>query len=158
MSAPASRRPWPRPWPTVCAWRSRCSARPIPEVARPALIVAGGVAANLKLRSVFEEAAAAHGFDLIVPPAALCTDNAAMIAWAGAERLALGSDRRSGRCRAGPLAAGPDAVARLWRGQAGGQGMSRKFGIVGAGAWGTALAHVARSAGHAVGTVVARYA
>ena len=35
--------------------------------------------------------------------------------------------------------------------------MSRKFGIVGTGAWGTALAHVARSAGHAVATVVARH-
>ncbi|MCB1379242.1 MAG: tRNA (adenosine(37)-N6)-threonylcarbamoyltransferase complex transferase subunit TsaD, partial [Alphaproteobacteria bacterium] len=53
-----------------------------PHVVRPALIVAGGVAANVRLRSSFEEAARRNGFDLIVPPARLCTDNAAMIAWA----------------------------------------------------------------------------
>ena len=53
-------------------------------------VVAGGVAANRTIRATLEATAARHGFDFLAPPMAYCTDNAAMIALAGAERLALG--------------------------------------------------------------------
>ena len=53
-------------------------------------VVAGGVAANKTIRSTLQATAAKHGFDFLAPPMAYCTDNAAMIALAGAERLALG--------------------------------------------------------------------
>ena len=53
-------------------------------------VVAGGVAANKTIRASLQATAAKHGFDFLAPPMAYCTDNAAMIALAGAERLALG--------------------------------------------------------------------
>ncbi|MGY4381205.1 N6-L-threonylcarbamoyladenine synthase [Bradyrhizobium sp. i1.3.6] len=55
-----------------------------------ALVAAGGVAANQAIRGALHDVARQAGTQLIMPPPALCTDNGAMIAWAGAERLALG--------------------------------------------------------------------
>jgi N6-L-threonylcarbamoyladenine synthase len=61
----------------------------LPEAA-PQLVVAGGVAANRNIGAALREVAAATATRLVIPPPALCTDNGAMVAWAGAERLALG--------------------------------------------------------------------
>ena len=54
----------------------------------PALVVAGGVAANQAVRGALETLAASRDMRFVAPPMKLCTDNAAMIAWAGCERLA----------------------------------------------------------------------
>ena len=56
----------------------------------PTLVVAGGVAANQQVRSALADLARQNRRAFSVPPGWLCTDNAAMIAWAGAERFAAG--------------------------------------------------------------------
>ena len=56
-----------------------------PDVNRPALVVAGGVASNGAIRGALGDLCEAEGFDIKIPPPGLCTDNAAMIAWAGVE-------------------------------------------------------------------------
>ena len=53
-------------------------------------LVAGGVAANQTLRATLTQVAAENGLAFAAPPGRLCTDNAAMIAWAGVERFRLG--------------------------------------------------------------------
>jgi N6-L-threonylcarbamoyladenine synthase len=55
-----------------------------------ALVVAGGVAANGAIRAALTRLADEHGLTFVAPPLWLCTDNGAMIAWAGAERFAAG--------------------------------------------------------------------
>ncbi|CAM3594670.1 tRNA (adenosine(37)-N6)-threonylcarbamoyltransferase complex transferase subunit TsaD [Paracoccus nototheniae] len=56
----------------------------------PLLAVAGGVAANSQIRAALEQVASQAGARFLAPPLALCTDNGAMIAWAGIERFRLG--------------------------------------------------------------------
>jgi N6-L-threonylcarbamoyladenine synthase len=68
--------------------RTRRALERVPEA--KALVVAGGVAANAGIRSAMTALAEAHGLPFVAPPLWLCTDNAAMIAWAGALRFDAG--------------------------------------------------------------------
>jgi len=78
--------------------RTALALRAMPEAT--ALVVAGGVAANGMIRAALEGLAARHALPFLAPPPRLCTDNAAMIAWAAQERIAAG------------LAPDPDPQAR----------------------------------------------
>ncbi len=64
-----------------------CAARDVPR-----LVITGGVAANRGLRALAEQRCAERGVELCVPPPSSCTDNGAMIAYAGACRLVQGQD------------------------------------------------------------------
>ena len=64
--------------------------RDFPQAAHRAFVMAGGVAANGAIRSALGALASQQGFILKVPPPQICTDNAAMVAWAGVERAQLG--------------------------------------------------------------------
>ncbi|WP_374526809.1 tRNA (adenosine(37)-N6)-threonylcarbamoyltransferase complex transferase subunit TsaD [Novosphingobium sp.] len=65
--------------------RTRIALRAVDGVS--ALVVAGGVAANQAMRGALQALAGEFGLPFVAPPLTLCTDNAAMIAWAGIERL-----------------------------------------------------------------------
>ncbi|MBN9282537.1 MAG: tRNA (adenosine(37)-N6)-threonylcarbamoyltransferase complex transferase subunit TsaD, partial [Hyphomicrobium denitrificans] len=68
----------------------RVALSSLPEDRPKPFVVAGGVAANKVLRTALVGVSEDFGFTFHAPPLGLCTDNGAMIAWAGAERLALG--------------------------------------------------------------------
>ena len=77
-----------------------------------AVVVAGGVAANAALREALTRFCAEAGLPLVAPPQKLCTDNGAMIAWAGIERLRLGLIDALDAPGAAALAARPEIRAR----------------------------------------------
>ena len=64
--------------------------RAVRECELKTLVMAGGVAANQRLRSRMDEALAAQSCRVLYPPPAMCTDNGAMIAYAGCQRLLAG--------------------------------------------------------------------
>ena len=68
--------------------RSRIALSACPEAT--AFVVAGGVAANGAIRTALTDLAARFDRPFVAPPLWLCTDNGAMIAWAGVERFAAG--------------------------------------------------------------------
>jgi N6-L-threonylcarbamoyladenine synthase len=83
------------------------------------LVVAGGVAANLRLRGALENVTTRRGWGLALPPLALCGDNAAMVAWSGAERLARGEVSPLDVAARARWPLDPDAVPSLGSGRLG---------------------------------------
>ena len=74
----------------VAAVLAEKTRRALAETGVPVLAVAGGVAANGAIRAALQAVCAAAGVAFLAPPLRLCTDNAAMIAWAGIEALRAG--------------------------------------------------------------------
>jgi N6-L-threonylcarbamoyladenine synthase len=95
--------------------------RDFPDCEAPTLVVAGGVAANFAIGSALTVLAESHDFRIHIPPPKFCTDNAAMIAWAGLERFAAGASDPIG---IGPRARWPLAAALS--GLEGGEGDQRQ--------------------------------
>jgi N6-L-threonylcarbamoyladenine synthase len=83
------------------------------------LVVAGGVAANLRLRGAIQRLAATRAWRLALPPLALCGDNAAMVAWTGAERLTRGEASSLDAAARARWPLDPDAVPSLGSGRLG---------------------------------------
>lgn len=57
------------------------------NTAQPSLVVSGGVAANARIRKALQDLSESNGMEFVAPPMELCSDNGAMIAWTGIERL-----------------------------------------------------------------------
>lgn len=89
----------------------------VPDHTAPGFAVAGGVAANSALRAGLEMLAQEEGFDAVFPPLNLCTDNGAMIAWAGLERFAAGLDGDLTPKPRFPVASNP--MSGVWTGKRG---------------------------------------
>lgn len=89
----------------------------LPEASTPGFAVAGGVAANQTLRKALEAEADSAGFAFSAPPLSLCTDNGAMIAWAGLERFAAGLESDISPKPRFPVASNP--TSGIWSGKRG---------------------------------------
>ena len=80
----------PKSSPAATMRRSTVLPRETLVDSQRALVVAGGVASNRAIKSALEALCGEAGFRFVAPPLKLCTDNAAMIAWAGIERIRAG--------------------------------------------------------------------
>ena len=74
----------------IVNYEKLCYKYPYSKLDIKKLVIAGGVAANINIRENFQSLASEIGYNFVAPPINLCTDNAAMIAFSGLERLKAG--------------------------------------------------------------------